>query len=137
MGITWREDLSIGHLAIDQQHKELLERFDSLLTACKSGEGKKELAKLIGFLDQYVIHHFSEEEKLQRLTGFPGREQHKVQHVGFIEKVSRLKTDIASEGEVQLEHILTTNNMLLDWLVNHISTSDKALGAFINKGKES
>ena len=64
MGISWREELAIGHETVDNQHRELLERFDSLLSACKAGEGKPELARLIDFLDQYVIHHFYEEEKL-------------------------------------------------------------------------
>ncbi len=133
MGISWRDDLAIGHDAVDQQHKELLERFDALLGACKAGEGREELARLIDFLDQYVVLHFREEEKLQRLTGFPGFEAHRVQHKGFIENLARLKADIASEGNIQLDHILDTNRMLLDWLVNHISTNDKALGLFMQR----
>ncbi len=39
MGIQWRESLSIGNDAIDNQHKELLLRFNSLLEACQAGKG--------------------------------------------------------------------------------------------------
>lgn len=133
MGISWRDDLAIGDEKIDSQHRELIERFDNLLSACRNGEGKQELARLLDFLDQYVILHFGEEESRQRLVGYPAYPGHRVQHKDFIEKISQLKSRIASDGEIQLDHLLETNSMLLDWLVNHISTSDKALGEFILK----
>jgi len=61
MGIEWRESLSIGVELIDSQHKTLLSDFDQLLKACESGKGIEELKTLLGFLDGYVIKHFSDE----------------------------------------------------------------------------
>jgi hemerythrin len=39
MGITWREDLAIGVDQIDNQHKELLARFDLLLKLLQGRQG--------------------------------------------------------------------------------------------------
>lgn len=57
MGIVWTESLSIGIEAIDNQHKELLLRFDMLLNACQAGQGIKELKRLQGFLEDYIVTH--------------------------------------------------------------------------------
>lgn len=134
MSISWRDELAIGNQLIDQQHRELLERFDTLLAACRRGEGKAELLRLIDFLDQYVVKHFGEEEQLQREHGYPDFQSHQLQHMGFTKRLVDLKRGIRDEGgEVQLEHVLNANKMLLDWLVHHISTRDHELGAFLRQ----
>lgn len=131
MAISWREELAVGDERIDSQHKELLGRFDLLLGACRSGEGKQELVRLIEFLDQYVVQHFGDEERLQQSAGYPDFEAHRAQHIAFIKRIADLKRSIDEEGEIQIDHVLATNKLLLDWLVKHISSSDKALGKFL------
>ena len=131
MGITWREELAVGDERIDNQHKELLERFDKLLGACRGGEGKQELSRLLGFLDEYVVQHFGDEEELQKAHRYPEFESHRMQHVSFVKRIADLKQEIAAEGEIQIDHVLATNKILLDWLVQHISSSDKALGKYL------
>ncbi len=131
MSISWREELAIGNTRIDHQHQELLQRFDTLLAACRRGEGRAELTRLLDFLDEYVVKHFGDEEQLQRESGYPEFQSHQIQHLGFTKRLVELKRTIRSEGEVQVDHVLTTNKMLLDWLVNHIATRDRELGQFL------
>jgi len=133
MGIEWRESLAIGVDAIDSQHKELLLRFDRLLNACQSGQGIEELRKLQGFLDEYVHTHFSDEEALQRENRYPAYETHRAEHIYFIEQLNKLKQETKEEG-ISTHHVVETNNMLLKWLLNHISKVDKELGAFLKSG---
>ncbi|HEX9079451.1 MAG TPA: bacteriohemerythrin [Desulfuromonadaceae bacterium] len=130
MGIQWRDSLAIGVEEIDDQHKELLRRFNGLLSACEAGKGIEELKPLLTFLDDYVIEHFSNEERLQRTYGYPGYATHKREHDSFIERVLALKGEIDSEG-VAVHHVMETNNMLLKWLLNHISKVDTELGKFL------
>ena len=130
MGIQWRDSLAIGVEEIDNQRKELLQRFDGLLTACEAGKGIKELEPLLTFLDYYVIEHFSDEERLQRRSGYPDYESHKQEHDSFIERVMAVKDEINSQG-VAVHHVMETNNMLLKWLLNHISKVDAELGKFL------
>lgn len=127
MGIQWRESLAIGVEEIDNQHRELLNRFNLLLTACESGKGIGELKRLLEFLDDYVIQHFSDEERLQRRHGYPDCESHKKEHDSFIRQIKAVKDEISSEG-VAVHHVMETNNMLLKWLLNHISRVDTELG---------
>ncbi len=133
MGIQWRESLSIGIAAIDNQHKELLLRFDRLLNACQTGQGIDELIKLQAFLDEYVHTHFNDEEALQRLHRYPAYETHRAEHLYFIEQINRLKIETQTQG-VATHHVVETNNMLLKWLLNHISKVDMELGVFLKAG---
>lgn len=133
MGIEWRESLSIGVEAIDNQHKELLLRFDKLLNACQDGRGIDELKGLQLFLEEYVHTHFNDEEALQKLHRFPDYEAHRAEHVYFIEQLKKLKLETEKEG-ISTHHVVETNNMLLKWLLNHISKVDAKLGTFIKTG---
>lgn len=133
MGISWREDLAIGVEQIDNQHKELMARFDLLLTACREGKGGDELRHLVTFLNDYVISHFRDEEALQRKIGFPQYESHRHEHEEFILRLRNLKQRIDSDGEILVDHVLDTNKLLLDWLIKHISVKDRAIGRHINQ----
>ncbi|MDD2542092.1 MAG: bacteriohemerythrin [Desulfuromonadaceae bacterium] len=134
MGIQWRESLSIGVEAIDNQHKELLDRFDRLLNACQSGKGVEELKKLQTFLGEYVHSHFSDEEALQRRHHYPEYDAHLAQHKYFIDQINTLEAETTLEG-VSTHHVVETNNLLLKWLLNHISKVDKELGTYIQSQK--
>jgi len=134
MAIEWRESLSIGVDAIDGQHKELLQRFDKLLSACKDGKGIDELKSLLDFLSDYVLTHFRDEEAIQRQHQYPGHEEHKKQHDGFVVRLEALKQEIDTQG-MAVHHVMETNNLLLKWLINHISVVDKELGKFLQGNK--
>ncbi|MBI5485312.1 MAG: hemerythrin family protein [Deltaproteobacteria bacterium] len=133
MGIQWRDSLSVGVEVIDKQHKELLMRFDRLLNACEEGQGTAELKKLLAFLEEYVQTHFRYEEALQQLRRYPGYEEHRAQHASFVARIRELREKTDKEG-FSTHHVLETNNMLLKWLLNHISKVDTKLGEFINSG---
>lgn len=130
MAIEWRDSLAIGVETIDNQHKELLLRFGRLLDACQAGQGVEELKKLQAFLGEYVHTHFNDEERLQRLHRYPGYEAHHAEHIYFIEQINKLESETKEEG-ISTHHVVETNNMLLKWLLNHISKVDKELGAFL------
>jgi hemerythrin len=130
MGIEWRDSLSIGVVEIDNQHKLLLSHFDQLLKACEAGKGLEELKGLLGFLDEYVVKHFNDEESVQRLRNYPGYADHKKEHESFVARLKALKQEINSEG-IAMYHLMETNNLLLKWLLHHISTVDVQLGKFM------
>lgn len=136
MAIVWREELALGVPAIDDQHKELLNRFDQLLTACKQGKGSEELQHLLGFLDEYVQTHFADEEQLQQQSGFPDFEGHRREHQAFVGRLQELKQRMAADGGVLVDHVLDANKMLLDWLIRHISARDREVGKHLKSLQE-
>jgi hemerythrin len=127
MIIEWREELALGVPEIDDQHRELFRRFNLLLAACSSGKGNSEVCGLINFLCLYVIQHFNEEEKLQQESGYPGYEEHREMHRSFVDRLGDLREQMAREG-ASLSLVLTTNNVLIDWLIRHITREDRKIG---------
>jgi hemerythrin len=131
MAISWRSELEIGVTEIDEQHKHLVESFNLFLRACREGKGGSELLRLFEFLDEYVINHFRDEETLQTKLAYPDHESHRLQHLGFMKRIQELKKQLLPEESPEIHQVISTNSMLLDWLVKHISGSDKQFGRYL------
>lgn len=130
MATLWKDDLSIGVTQIDSQHKELIQRIDSLFEACNKGKGRDEVQKVIDYLGDYVVTHFSDEEGLQKKYGYPGYNNHKAMHAQFIKDFEALKGSFNKDG-VTPSLIIKMNKLLIDWLLNHIKKADKELGTYL------
>jgi hemerythrin len=132
MSISWNNNLLTGVDLIDNQHKELFHRFDTLLTACNQGKGKDEVMRLLQFLDDYIKEHFAAEEQLQVKHNYPQYGEHKAQHVTFVADVERLKKQFLNEGAT-LPLVIQTNQALVTWLIQHISNVDVAFARFLKE----
>jgi len=130
MAISWTEDLATGVDDIDTQHKELFSRINMLLEACNQGKGRLEVGNVIDFLEGYVIAHFAEEERWMIAHKYPAYPEHKAQHLEFMRNFSKLKAGFEKDGP-GVHVVVTTNQMVVDWLRTHIRKLDKALAAFL------
>jgi len=132
MGLQFTPDLSTTVQEIDDQHKELFVRINNLLTALEKGSGKDQLSPVVQFLTDYVVYHFGVEEKYMDKYSYGSATQHKAQHAQFVKTFVRLKDRIFVEG-IDKETIEDTRQLVVDWLINHIKYSDKALGMFLKR----
>jgi len=130
MAIEWTEDLTTGVDTIDDQHKELFRRINSLMDACKAGKGKTEIGDTIDFLSSYVVEHFGTEENMMQKLNYPNYPDHKAQHTAFINDVAKLKEEFA-QGGAAVSLVVRTNAVVVDWLLQHIRKVDKVMGGFI------
>lgn len=130
MSFHWTESLAVGHRTIDDQHRELIDRFRGLLEACKAGKGKEKVAELFGFLDAYALSHFRAEEKLMAEHGYPGLLEHKSQHAWFVGKLAELKGTLQADGP-SFHLVIAANQTLLDWIVEHIRSTDVRFGKYL------
>ena len=133
MSIEWNENLATGNLAIDNQHKELIKRFDSLMTACNQRKGKEEVSKVLVFLGDYVRSHFAMEEQLQIAHSYPHYPEHKQQHEGFILDLQKLENQFREEG-ASLSLLIQTNQAMVNWLITHINGTDRQLADYLRAG---
>jgi len=126
----WSDDLSTSVGEIDNQHKELIERINRLLAAFDRSTGRDEMGKLIEFLTAYVVLHFKTEERSMQKYGYADFPQHKAQHETFVKAFGRVRDRLlADKTDPQLME--DTRQLVVDWLVNHIKLSDRALGLFL------
>jgi len=131
MSLQWSDTLASGSSEIDTQHKELFARVNGLLSAFEKGEvDRQEISKIIQYLTEYVVFHFGTEEKHMDYFKYSSTSQHKAQHAQFVKNFLKLKDRMLMEG-INSALAVEARELCVDWLINHIKYSDRALGMFL------
>ncbi|NLW12192.1 MAG: hemerythrin family protein [Clostridiaceae bacterium] len=129
MAIGWTPDLSVGVERIDDQHKIWFDKANQLFEAGKQGKSREYIVQMLDFLDDYTKQHFKDEEKYMNSIKYPQIDAQQKMHASFIEELDKLRKEYdASGGNVSL--IINANQMIINWLTNHISSMDKKIGAY-------
>ena len=96
--IEWEERLATGVSEIDDQHREIFKRFNSLLKACELGRSREEIVSVLHFMNTYITHHFRDEERLQRKANYLELMSHKHDHEVLARKFRGLETRLQTTG---------------------------------------
>ena len=131
MAIVWTEKLSVGVDSIDEQHKIWFQKADELFSAGSQGKTKEHIAELLEFLDEYTKTHFRDEENYMLKIHYPEYQKQKEMHESFIGHLAKLKTEYANSGG-NISVIIDANQMVVNWLIGHISQQDKKIGVYAN-----
>src|SRR5271169_85270 len=136
--MEWDESLSVGYGKIDADHKELFKTIKELVAAIKQHTCKYKIDDVIKFLEDYANDHFSMEETYMKEFGYPEYSEHVAEHRKFIITFSELKGELQKikasgsyEGSYELS--VTTDQALVDWLLDHIAKVDRKLAKFLNE----
>jgi len=137
--MEWTDKLATGISTIDSQHKELFKRINNLVTAIKEHRCKTEIDGTIKFLDDYARVHFSEEEKHMRDSNYGGLEEQREDHKKYLAALADLKEQASLTRVLGGYYDLsaTTNQVVVDWIVDHIMKLDMKYGEFLRSGKGS
>jgi len=120
--IKWTNEYSVGIEEIDNQHKGLIIVINELFSLMSEGKAQSKLIDIFDYLTDYTKKHFKAEEDMMLKYSYHEFDQHKLEHINFIDKLSELKEDyISNKITISLEIL----NFLKDWLINHILITDK------------
>lgn len=125
---VWDDKLKTNHPAIDIDHKKLVDLVNQLGDAMQSGKGKEVCGRVLSDLINYTKTHFAMEERLMATHRYAQANEHKAEHAKLLKEVADFKAKFDSGALTVTASLLT---FLRDWLVKHISISDKALAAAI------
>ena len=128
--IEWQENLSIGVLEIDIQHKLLFQKFNDFLAACQAEAESDGIYRLFWFVEAYTVTHFTEEENLMQRVGYPDYLEHRQRHIAFTSQIAKLKERLRTEGPTQAL-VANIRMFISGWLVDHICNMDAAIGRFV------
>lgn len=128
--IKWNSSFSVGVAEIDRQHQDLVRYINTLYSALKQGKGQEILYETIMNLIGYTKLHFATEEKYFNQFGYPDSAAHKKEHQFLIKEVMTFKEKL-DNGQTAVSVKLI--DFLKDWLLNHISETDKQYGPFFNR----
>jgi hemerythrin len=126
--IQWSPALAVGVPELDAQHQELFRRAERLVTALRGGD-RAEVGPLVRYLSEYVVEHFSTEERFMREIGYPGLDAHRAAHQEFRTDFAAMLADYERKGATALV-ALTIHNWLSDWLRRHVGGLDVEIGQF-------
>ncbi len=127
--IVWDERHSVRVRQIDDEHQGMIAQVNALSDAMKLRKGKDEIERILSELIVLTQVHFASEERLMKDHNYPDYPRHKAEHERLVQEISALEKRFA-EGDLLLSFAIML--YLKGWAMAHISSCDKALGAYLN-----
>lgn len=119
--IEWKSDYLLGNNTIDEQHQHLFILYNKTYSSYIDGNNTIDLFNVIDELYDYVIYHFTAEEKLMIASGYPDYSKHADEHRKFARRISEYKLDLLTRHKPVAEDMIF---YLGNWLTNHIAKVD-------------
>ncbi len=133
--VKWSDDrMNIGIKVIDDEHKQLVKIINDLGHSIYNNCQKNEILTIINRLIDYSKYHFAREEKYFKQFNYENTVEHIEQHEIFINKFEKVEKDIRDHTD--LCSIILSEDVflyLIEWLLNHITGSDKKFVALFKK----
>ncbi len=128
--VVWKDEYSVGVVAMDDDHRKLLNLINHLQTAIHYQTGEQFEQEALEELMAYTRYHFQREEELMQQYGYPDLAAHQKLHREMVADAEAFVKDYRSKGHKALAGVA---DYLKNWLINHINGTDKDYGAFIHK----
>jgi len=121
----WSEKFVLGLEEIDEQHQQLAEVFNRLLSLKQSltrnpksdNVNQEPLTDCLNLLYSDLERHFRSEEKLMREVDYPDYQDHALAHLMILAEMKNYCDRFAKNDE---ELDLGTLNSLKTWLITHM-----------------
>ena len=130
MNSYWEENMKVGVPVIDEQHEELFLQFEKLSKAVIEGGGSEGIGKLLSYLKEYAVSHFTNEENLMALYKYPGIEEQRKQHAIFKGYVNTLE-EMLMKAVPTREIAIKIDATLVRYFINHVRNLDAKMADFI------
>lgn len=130
----WRPEYSVGNDELDKQHRSILALVAEINTLDEKDEYFLPAIHLLIFrLRDYIKSHFSTEEEMCRLIGFPETDEHIEQHRQFVRQLDVIERQ-ALRGELALAEF---QQFLNAWWQEHVLDSDRAMKPYFQRTQDS
>lgn len=125
---AWKDEYLIGIEEIDEQHKKLFEIANRAYDLLKNDIYVDKYDRIVAIIDElkdYTVFHFNSEEKYMESIGYKRLFSQKIEHGKFIERLDKINLDDIDNN--QDEYIMSILQFVVDWIENHILTTDKLI----------
>ncbi len=127
----WNGSMITGVAEVDEQHRELISKFNELVEAESSGADRKVIGGILDFLQNYAEWHFSTEEKIMDGYQCHMADENKRAHNEYRVKFGTLYAQWKESGDSNPKVLHNTVVELARWIVNHILTVDNQLHRYV------
>ena len=122
--IEWGKELETGIRIIDKQHRQWVDLINDLGRAVEAGHEESVLRATVDALWEYTTYHFRTEEGLMERHGYDAEELalHRREHRVFTDQIEIFRDRIGSGFQKMTPRVI---DYMYDWLVTHITASDR------------
>jgi hemerythrin-like metal-binding protein len=121
IAMQWKECYSVGDLALDADHRLLIQFVDRIETARNTEESIEQLmSELVG----YARDHFEREEVRMKVIDYSGLADQVREHTDFMKWLDRTLTAYHMEPDQRSGLADTVTEYLSSWLENHFLGTD-------------
>lgn len=120
--LEWSEEWSVGVPEIDDQHARMAALLSRVSDAVKTGQREERIMSLLDELVACTRDHFETEERLMDQHGYANALLHQQAHRKLVEDLLSIQRQFDSTS------LMLTLQALKDWLIQHITGSDRRLG---------
>jgi len=121
--LEWKNEYLIGVEELDYEHKDLFTRLNQLHGILLQNDDKDIVEACLGEIHTRLMAHFALEEHYMREQKSPGYEQHKKEHDNFLDVIVDSMEKFRFDPELSYGETLEVQ--LQQWIVGHITTSDR------------
>lgn len=133
--MKWTKGFEIQIDEIDNEHREIIQKYEMLYKFMKEGKGHEYYKELLSFLNDYVHTHFENEQILHEASNYDLKVEHRQLHEEFKTSVLDLVSSHNDKIATNLELIMISL-FIKKWLVHHILVDDRKFGDFIIANKK-
>ena len=125
----------LGIKQVDIQHAQLLYILDNIIKSLKKGSlvHKKVTNETIIEFKEYAKRHFSYEESKMFKIEYSELDEHKKEHVDFINKVKEFQSKFIDTNNKNISILIEMARFISEWFLNHVQKSDRVYAEFAKK----
>ncbi len=131
MWIEWDETLSVGHEAMDREHRAMVTVIRRLFEENGKQPGSPAVQRLLDELLAETRAHFASEEALMREVGYTDTEEHRDEHAALL---TELQVVLERARKSPESITIDTLSFITTWFTDHVRVADLALAQFIEDG---
>ena len=129
MFIQWSDELAIGNVLIDTQHRMLMMLCRKLDIAIKMQQSEQTIQRIMLEVKKFAEFHFVSEQNLMHEIGYPDVQDHSKLHLALLVELQVEFSKIRHHTEFP-EDLLY---YLHQWISDHIKGEDAKIAEYLRK----
>lgn len=118
----WTNTLSTGNIHIDDDHRVLVERVNTVLECIAQRADNDQLSLSLDSLGSFTRTHFAQEEGIMQKMAYARAQEHCAQHATLLAQLDQVMAQLRADEAVD-QMALYSN--LTRWVVDHIQHFDR------------
>lgn len=133
--IDWKDGMSIGIPAIDEDHKRFIALVNEFNSAVADRLSLPEIKQRLQDIIYDAAHHFAQEEKLLIEWQYPGTDDHALKHMQIMDTLRNVMGSFILEDTDR--EWTVAGLKIKQLLVNHLMNEDMKYAAYYQNFKKS